>query len=157
MSTSDIKSFGVLIDGLNNNQLTHTLLFNLNKIIQTSPNYSPTIFYQSIGQSSMPSMAAKVHYCNAWNYPHTLIATNLNTASILLNCIRPKKRLFYVHDPEWVFLNCPPFELVNNIYNNPKIQLIARSKSHFDLIKRVWKEPIGIVENFNIEQLVGYV
>jgi hypothetical protein len=133
------------------------LLSNFNHIIKEHGEISPTIFYQKLGSCQIPSMCPKMHYVRAWNYTGVLISTDIATTTILDKCIRSPRKLFYVHDLEWLYLKSPLFSHLNTIYNNPEIDLIARSQSHYDILQRVWKKPIGIIDNFNKEDILKII
>jgi hypothetical protein len=91
---------------------------------------------------------------HSWNYDGVLISTSLPTTVILGSNIRAKKKYFYVYDLEWMFLQKPIFKQINGLYNNPDIELIARSQSHYDLLTKLWKEPVAIVDNFKYTDLM---
>ena len=154
MQQNTIKNFGVIVEQLDRNPRSHLLLTNLNNIVTEHSNYSPTIFYQNVTQPPIGSCCVKMHYMHSWNYDGVLISTSLPTTVILGSNICAKKKYFYVYDLEWMFLQKPIFKQINGLYNNPDIELIARSQSHYDLLTKLWKEPVAIVDNFKYTDLM---
>ena len=83
------------------------------------------------------------------------MATNINTPQMLVKMPRPTKKYFYVWDLDWVYLyQSPPYNVLQSVYQNDDIELIARSERHYDVIARMWKPPQCIMESFDHEKLM---
>lgn len=151
---TDIKHFSVLIDKLDISHKISLMIHNLNTLVVDNYIYNPTIFYNSLGKSLIYPQFTRLGMQHAWGYEGPMISTDIGTTQILNKCIRTTKKMFYVFDLEWLHIPNIQFSLLTNIYQNNNIELIARSQSHYDVLTRVWKKPIGILEDFNYEQLI---
>lgn len=152
-----LKNIGFLINQLDASQISYLLTANLNDLLNNTYLYNATVFYQYINKPLIIPQFPKMNYQHAWGYEGILIATNIETAKILSNCLRATKKYFYVFDLEWLYQPKLNFEELKNVYQNPSIELIARNKSHADILTRIWKKPVTIIEDFNNEQFVKLI
>ncbi len=49
------------------------------------------------------------------------------------------------------------YDELRKVYENPRLKLIARSERHAKIIRNAWQDPVGIVENADIQQLWNVV
>ncbi len=149
---------GILVDSLNRNDLSINIL---NKIKPYSKGYvDPIVFFQRLEIAHARYRFGLMASSELWGFKGTAIATSLNTAELLLNCISPQKKYLYLWDLEWMkndIKQCKNVDYLYKIYNDPNLHLIAKSKEHYDIIKSCWKEPVGIVEGFDYERLIELV
>ena len=157
MSNTIIKSFGIITTALNLSQNNCSLTNNLNMLLNEYYTYCPIVFYQNLAKSPIIPKFCQLQQQLAWGYKHTLISTDMETTNILINCINAKRKYFYVYDLEWIIQPNLNFQTLSYIYQNPTINLIARSQSHFDILKKIWKEPIAIIEDWNYKQLIRLI
>ena len=69
-----------------------------------------------------------------------------------------EEKYFYIWDLDWHRQNGRDFEYTIQAYNNPQLNLIARSSSHAKAIKNYCNRDVcGVVDNFNIDQLMGVI
>ena len=153
-----IKQFGVLVETLDMSQRGLCIAHNLNKLIQEDDGYDPIVFFQKYGYNPINKLFAMMQEVEVIDFPHPVIALSLSLANRLLNTAVPSRRLFYVMDLEWLYLETLIYEEVSEIYCNDKIELIARSDSHAKLLTECWKEPIAVIQDFNyleIQKILG--
>lgn len=143
---------GIIVDALDISHKSLCLLKQLNKFDQLDKHVDPIVFYDDFKVPLLTPKFATMQHKYMWAFNSTLMATNLNTADKLIKCISPKRKLFYMWDLEWIHKSVSLDTLVD-IYLHDNIELVARSKEHYDIIKYCWKTPICIVEDFNYEQL----
>jgi len=133
---------GFYLNDINLDSKTYNLIENLNKL---EGNYS--IFYNNYfipsNKSSYPILPSLYTY----NFKYPIVATCLRTAEHLLK--NNLRGYFYVYDLEWI--HSQDFTKNSHIYRNSK--LIARNEEHFNIIKKTWKTPISILEDFNYEKI----
>ena len=91
------------------------------------------------------------------NYHGNAISTSLTEADILLKSNTNSVKYLYLWDMDW--LTQPVhFTPAMNILRDDRLNIIARSKSHSDIIENFCnKSPMGIVDNWNLDQLVGVI
>lgn len=148
------KQAGILIDRMNLSQLGVKLSVALNEIEVDYTDLDVILFNGT--QETLPTIArfALMQQCEAWDLAAPVMATSLNTAQMLLKMPCPTRKYFYVYNLEWIYLqNTPPYSALQSVYQNDDIELIARSDSHYDVLKRCWKEPIATIEDFDYKQL----
>lgn len=111
------------------NRLNITLFFNNCGKFIDSPNYTV-----------MPAY-------NIWKANFPIIATDRLSALYLTNAHPVKRKYFYLWD----------FEELNNNQQHTrliKLDVMTRNKEIYDKIKNSWKEPIGIIDDFDYRQLL---
>lgn len=147
-----MNKIGVLLNNLGPSQLAYYLIKNGNTFVENGTNDLVAFFYEIAPECMRPNFAI-MNLSEAYNYNGILIATDVNSASRIIEFPGTVNRFFYVWDLEWVRFSKKQFEDMSVVYNNDRLPLIARSQTHYNLLKRIWKEPIGICEDANIEQL----
>lgn len=152
MSNTIIKNFGIIVEALDASQSNCDLIINLNKLVSASYQYCPVLFYQTLIKPVISPLFCQLQQQYAWGFDGPLIATNLTTMNILLNCVKSSKKLFYVYDLEWLYMSPILYTQLANLYQHTDVKLIARSSTHFDILKKCWQEPIGIIENYDYKE-----
>ena len=148
--------FGAIVDTLAYSQKIHEITNQMNKLENLDEHYDFILFYTSLHAINIKARFAMMDSVEIYGYPHPMIATSLNTAKMLKNCYSCQKKFFYMYDLEWMYSNLPYVE-VSEIYMDERINLIARSDSHANIIEQCWKKPITVIEEFNYEQIIKTV
>lgn len=153
-----IKKFGILINNLDLSQKCKLLIENINQLVSTNYMYSPTIFFIN-RDSKLPIIprCLQIQQYNAWGYDDVLISTDIPSTFSLAECIRAKRKLFYITELEWVKLSPIIYKEMCEVYKNKDIDLIVNNQEQYDVISKCWKQPVGIVKDFNYEELCKYV
>jgi hypothetical protein len=151
-----VKQFGILIDYLGPTQQSLVITNGLNKLVENA-FVDPIVFYKDYYTPLIKPLFCMMQQVEAWNFPHTIIATNLDSAQLLLSCRIPTKKLFYMTNLEWLYLNKQNYEILSAIYCNPLIDLLVRSEEHKRIVNSCWKMPIGIIDDNNFDQIINYV
>jgi hypothetical protein len=128
-----MNTIGVLLDNTQISQLSWTILSQLNKLNQSS-NRNCTAFYMN------PAPLCVNNFCSV-NVIHdihkiregVLIATNMDTAEILLKSQTTCRKVFFVWDLEFVHNKNSNYLHNYNIMN--KLELWTRSESYADAIE----------------------
>ncbi len=151
------KQIGVLLEDLSASQLTFYVIKNINDYLEKS-DIDFVAFFQNSTASMITPRFSTMSVSETWSFSGTVIATSVSTAlSIQKTCI-PAKKYFYVWDLDWHRRGGQDFEYTIQAYNNPELNLIARSSSHAKAIKNYCNRDVcGIVDNFNIDQLIGVI
>lgn len=148
-----MNKIGILLNNLGPSQLAYYAVKNGNDFVNNNPHKDFIVFFYEISPECLRPNFAVMNLSEAYNYNGILVATDANSASRIIEFPGTVNRFFYVWDFEWLRLNNKNFEDLKTIYDNNKLPLIARSKTHFNLLKKIWKEPIGVVEDANISEL----
>jgi len=152
-----INKAGILVNKIDFSQFGLALTRAVNKISIENADIDIIAFYQTWGRYPLAPRFTSMMEREAWGFDGTLISTNINTTMKNIKCPGPQKKLFYVWDLEWLYLQEPVFAQLAKIYCHPKIELIARSNTHYKALKDAWKEPICIMDNFDNETLKSLV
>jgi len=87
------------------------------------------------------------------SYHGVLISTTVKNAAISLKMPTRMDRYLYLWDFEWT-KGKTSYNAVYEVLSNDKIKIIARSEEHALMIENFCnKRPIGIVDNWNLEQI----
>lgn len=143
---------GIVVDAIKLSQMSIYLCKALNKIEQQT-DLDVIVFNARWERLPMVARFAILQHFEVWGFDAPVMATDIKTAYRLLKCPLPTKKYFYVWDLEWIFNPPKPYQFYANIYQNDDLQLIARSKSHADILNKCWQKPIDIMENFDHEKL----
>ena len=87
------------------------------------------------------------------SYEGVLISTSIKNAAISIKAPTRMDRYLYLWDLNW--LKKPTnYNAMYEVLSNDKIKLLARSKEHANMIENFCnKKPVGIVDNWNIDQI----
>lgn len=144
-----IKKIGLLVDQLQPTQLLYQFVMTANKFLMKNDWADFCIFYRNWGGLFVQPNFGTFTAAEAFNYNGFTIATDLNGAQQILRWPGPNrhKLYYYMNDLEWLSMRDKfPYEVLANIYLNPKLNLICRSQTHADITKAVWKEPAFVIE-----------
>jgi hypothetical protein len=142
-----------LLPHLGGTQTAFKLIYNINTFSAKCLDTDIVIFYENLMRPCLKPEFATMNITDAYNYSGNIIATNLNTAYKISRFPRVKKALFYVVDLEWIKVPHKEYETLANIYQNPNIELLARSYNHARQIELCWNRPVkSIIHDFDILQ-----
>ena len=151
------KQIGVLLEDLSASQLTFYVINNINNYIEKS-DIDFVAFFQNSTTSIMSPRFSTMSVSEMWSFNGIVIATYVSTALSLQKTCSPIEKYFYIWDLDWHRQNGRDFEYTIQAYNNPQLNLIARSSSHAKAIKNYCNRDVcGVVDNFNIDQLMGVI
>ena len=144
-----MQTAGVLIKSWGISQQSFYLMKNLNLLHSLNTYLDVVVFFRDNPVPGKIPLFASLSEYEAWGFNGPVLATDLYTAERLIACPRPHPKYFYIFDLEWIYQPLTKFKEKSNIYNNDQLQLIARNQYHFDIIKKVWREPVAIIDDFN--------
>lgn len=148
---SNVKA-GILIDTISF-QKGYFLIKNLNKLCLDTPKLDIIVFRTNYSILPTAPHFAIMQEKEAWDFDGKIIAADFISAKKLINCPGPIKKYFYIYDLEW--LNMVDFNYTDmvNIYQNDRLDLIARSESHAKIISNNWKNPVQIMADWQYNVL----
>ena len=151
------KQIGILLEDLSASQLTFYAIKNINDYLEKS-DIDFVAFFQNSTTSMITPRFSTMSVSEMWSFNGIVIATSVATALSMQKTCTPVEKYFYVWDLDWHRPNGRDFEYTIQAYNNSKLNLIARSSSHAKAIKNYCNRDVcGIVDNFNIDQLIGVI
>lgn len=147
---------GFLIKSMGASQQAVYLTSQMNLLVHQKPDYSVCSFYRNYDPMAIQPLFALLSEYDAWSFDGICVSTDIDSTKTLIKCPSPKKKFFYVWDMEWTFDATSKFSDMNYVYNNPEIELICRSKFHYNIISKIWKPPKTIIEEYNYEQFAKF-
>lgn len=153
----EIKRFGILLNNLDASPKSIHIINGINNLVSQQYMYAPTIFFINRAAPPIVPMCSQIQQNHSWGYEGVLIATDISSALNLNECIRAKRKLFYIFDLEWMSLPMIIYRDMCQIYKNPKIDLIVQNPEHYEIISNCWKKPLGIVKDFNYDEIINYI
>jgi len=150
-----IEKFGFVLNNLGPLQSAYELIRSSNELLDKTDRYSITGFYHNLSPLVITPKFAVMTLFEAFSYTGRLIATDLNSGSRIQDYMGTTSKYLYPYDLEWIHRPNKQYEPLASVYNN--LPIIARSKTHYDIFKSVWKEPISIVENGDMSRLIDVI
>jgi len=148
---------GILVKKVDNSQLGYYVTKAINHIAENFVNTDVVVFAREHVVPPVMPLFSTMPETDIWGYDAPVIATDLETARVLIDSCGPTKKYFYVWDLEWLRLGEFSHKQLSDIYNNEEIELIARSNRHYMIIKECWKEPSFVMSDFNPSTLMEVI
>lgn len=147
-------AFGVR--DLSHTQLAYYIVRESNKFLSKRSDIDISIFFEEPSCSSIPLLFSSMQFAEGWGYNGTLVSTSFSTAQKALGFPCAKKRYFLVWDFEWITGRPQQFRYFQNVYSNPKHELLARTEEHADILSSLWnvKRPKVVNETNLVEDLL---
>lgn len=155
-----IRKLGVICEDLGPNQLAYQLITSANTLLEETDDYDVCLFYRNFLPPVKNANFGTFTVYEAFSYDGVMIATDLHSANAMVKWPGPnrKKMYFYIQDLEWIRLrNQMQYEQLAQVYMNPKLNLIARSEDHKNILESVWRPVSAVVEDGDIRRFVEVV
>lgn len=147
---------GILVESLGVSQRSIQIIKEINKVKNLDEYWDIILFYMTYDRLPVSPSFAMMSSVEAYGFTGPLISTSIKTTKVALNCLKASSIYFYVFDLEWSQATYDVDYLLD-VYANPKVNLIARSKSHADIIQNSWNRPVVTIENFNYEEITELI
>jgi hypothetical protein len=145
-----------LVEDLSMSQKSFYLIKEFNKCIENT-DLSVGVFHVRAAIPPIKPLFGCRTIALLASYQGVIISTTLEEAEMCLKSSGKHKRILYLWDLDWLE-NPVHYSTAMDILRDDKLKIIARSKSHAEVIENFCnKTPIGIVDNWNIEQLLEVV
>ena len=147
-----MKNISAFVKDLAVSQSSFYLIKEFNKCLEDT-DISASVFFERAAIPPLPTCFACKSVAFLSGYKGTVLATTIDGADKILKTSNASSKYLYLWDLEW--LETPMFfESAMRILRDDRLQIIARSESHAELIENFCgKKPIGIVSDWNIAQL----
>jgi len=142
-----------VLNDLGPSQKSFYFIKNFNELSK-NPNFSCSAFLCNIGMPVTKPLFSCSSVSFFSDYFGIAISTSIAEADTLLKSHNNSKKYLYLWDMEWL-VRSMNYSQVCKILLDKRLKIIARSKSHAQIIENFCnKKPIGIVEDWNNEQLL---
>jgi hypothetical protein len=153
-----IKKIGFLVSQLGPSQLCYDIIKNSNDYLANADDVDICLFWISDGHKPLEANFACMPLIEAYGYNGNIIVTDLHSLSRVMSYPGPNrasKIWFYDYNLDYTKIPAQmrSWEGLSQLYYHPKVELIARSQSHAEILNSVFREPKAIVENCNVSEL----
>lgn len=149
---------GFLLDNMGASEFAASLIYKANQFLENTYNMDLIAFRQNIYFSCYKPNFAIMDVSETFNYDGVVIANNLFNADYLAKCPGPIRKIFYIWDLEWVYQGVKIYDQIANVYQNPNLELVARSDSHAHFIESCWGAKVSqIMPDIDINALYQLV
>ncbi len=139
---------GFVTQKLGTSQLAYKLCETANGLI-TEDDIDAIVFHDEWDLVPIPPRFMMLQKQHMWSYEGVLIATDIRSAEQVIKSPGPSKKYFYIWNLEWLYMTGFKNARLSQVYQHPQLELIVRSKYHYDLVSQCWKTPSFIIEDFN--------
>tara|TARA_R110000824_G_scaffold208575_1_gene394412 strand:- start:2623 stop:3081 length:459 start_codon:yes stop_codon:yes gene_type:complete len=142
-----------LVKDLAPSQNTFYLIKAFNSMIKNTDISTSVFFHRQAVPPVRTLFSCRSTYCLS-SYHGKVISTSLEETQTSLKASNNSDKFYYVWDLEWLH-NPVNFGTVIKIMRDSRLKIIARSKSHAEVIENFSnKEVIGIVDNWDMNKIL---
>lgn len=142
-----------VVNDLGPSQKSFYFIKNFNELSR-NPNFSCSAFVCNIGVPVTKPLFSCSSVSFFSDYFGIAISTTIAEADMLLKSSNNSKKYLYLWDIEWL-VRAMNYSQVCKILMDKRLNIIARSEPHARIIENFCnKKPIGIVEDWNRDQLL---
>ena len=102
---------------------------------------------------SVPVKTTTLQRAQIYNFNGTIITQDLSLVQELKNIVYSEKRYVYLYDLDWTMIPDLQFAHLKNTILRDDIEIIARSDSHYKVIKGLFKKPSHIMKYWDVNIL----
>lgn len=147
---------GIAVRHLGASQLNFEIISQANDLVGSRMDVDVVGFFEEPRQACFHPAFATMQMMEGWGYEAPIVATTFTTAEKLLRFPACPRRMFYVHDLEWLRGGQRSYEHLRSVYASGQLLLIARSDDHRRLLEQLWNRPVAaVMPSFDIEQLLS--
>jgi hypothetical protein len=151
-----VTDIGFYVSKLDQSEEVNFLVQETNNLLEKRSDVSVIFFTNKQEVPCFIPCFAVMAPTELYNFTGYAIATNIDTASKLLQLPGPKKKFFMINNFEWVG-KVYSHEYLRSIYANPQIILIVRNFQEHATILECWGTNAGVIPDFNLETFVDYL
>jgi len=146
------KNIAAFVESLGPSQSAFYLIKEWNKGLE-DPTLSLSAFVNAHCLPCQQCMFSYKLLAFLSSYQGVLISTSIKNAAISLKMPTRIDRYLYLWDFNWL-TRPTAYSGMYEVLANDKLKLIARSQEHADMIENFCnKKPVGIVDNWNLDQI----
>lgn len=153
-----MKKFAVALNDFQASQLSVLVIKNINEWMKK--NYLCDIigFYNNCTNFVIEPNFCCMPSSELWGYDGIVIATDFNSAEIVLRSPSISRKYFYIWDLEWFRLKEKDFLRLSNVYKNQELEVITRNQEYAQVIEKVWGRKVKFKnEYFDINYLMRII
>ena len=146
------QDVGFILLKLDNSPAYNVVLDTIYKFIEDRPFNQFVIFNSQCDKTDTRNIPI-LHVSHAQFFTGNLVLFDIASAIMSKAFTNVKNRFLYATDTPWTVSSKNRYYDWLEIYSNKNLEIIVANNSLYDIYNIVWKQPTGISENFNYEQI----
>lgn len=142
---------GVYATALDSSQSCALTVQAINDHLAANPLDDVVMFVSRFGVCPVWPRFAVFQEQEVWCWPDAVAAIDFISAQKLIRTIGPKRKLLYLWDLEWCFVQ-RSFSDNASVYLSKDLEIVTRSQDHADIVSTCWRDS-KVVEEFNVGKL----
>jgi hypothetical protein len=152
MTSEKSSDIGFVFLQLTNNNIHDNFLKTAKSFIDHNP-YSHIIGFNSFSDKVNHHSVPLLHLSHAKFFCGNLVLFDLASVLLTQSFTNIHKRFLYVKDAPWITSPQTKYTEWLKLYSSNNLEIIVQDIHLYDIYSIAWKQPIGISENFNYEEL----
>jgi hypothetical protein len=152
---NNTTNVGFIIINLTENtdkKILHTI-----KEIETNNVFGSTIIFSSNNNMVNSIDLPVLHLSQAQFFKGTLFLFDMPSIILTNNFKTLNKRILCSNSTPWTKGPNTHYKEWKSLFGNESLQILSGSQEHYDVMSICWKQPIGIMENFDYENIKQYI
>ncbi|NVM35953.1 MAG: hypothetical protein HWN81_10175 [Candidatus Lokiarchaeota archaeon] len=151
-----MKEIGVIVNSLKDDINSYNMVNCLNKIAKDN---KCCMFLLNNENHKLISEAKFSIFKgeSLFHFTGSLVSTSLFNTQCCVNSLYAEKKYLYLNQLEWMHLENFNHDQLTNLFFNKEINIVSNSKSHDEIITKLFKRTIGTVYNWNPEDLLKVI
>ena len=155
-SIAKVTKLGILLNNFCHNQLAYQTLKSVANYYNHNGTADITLFQEVPIIPIIQPHTAIMFPNEVYEFDGTLVITNLNHIPVAEKAIGPTKKIFYVWDLEWIYMQQKQYEHLAPLYRNKNFTIVARSLEHARLLRNAWNIEVNhIIQQPKIEDFLN--
>lgn len=146
-----MNNLGFILINIDNSSYYDNIFKNIKLIIENNIYNHICIFNSSLSKLDTYNVPV-LHLNQAKFFDGDLILFDLYGAMITKNFTNAKRKILYCKDIPWIKNRQIEYTEWSNYYDD-SIDFIVSNQYLYDIYEICWKKPLGIMEEFNYEQI----
>lgn len=146
------KDIGFVLIRLTNDDIYNQILQTIKKF-ENNNLYGQTLIFNSINERIDTYNLPILHLSQSQFFDGVLFIFDLPGIIMSREFPNLTKRILYASNMPWHNHPQTRFEEWESLYAQDSLDIITSNQTLYDIYKICWKEPLGISENFNYEEL----
>lgn len=145
------KDLGTIILKLQNCEAHDTILKNLCELSKNRP-FDQIVVFNSYSEILDNHLIPILHLSQSKFFHGNILALDLASLQLATKLINAQRIFFYASFIPWAE-NTQPYSYWSKLFNNPKIEIIAKNNFLYDIYSIIWKTPLLITEDLRYETI----
>lgn len=151
-----MKEIGFVLIKMLNDQAYDNILQTIKNIEKNNP-YGQTIIFNSYSERIDNYNLPVLHLSQSQFFYGTLFLFDLPSVILTSKFPNVKNRILYTNSAPWAGNPNSQYQEWKSLYGQESLNIITANKELYDIYNICWKQPIGISERFNYEEISKFI